>query len=451
VSFPRYPKYKDSGVEWLDQVPEHWGVRRLKHVCSVFPSNVDKHTTEGEQPVRLCNYTDVYYNDTITSDLEFMSASATPEQVARFTLRSGDVIITKDSETADDIAVSAFVPEDVPELVCGYHLSVIRPATSEIGAFIKRLFDSALVKAHVEVRARGLTRVGLGQYEIDNLEIPFPPTHEQAEIVALIEREATKIDCLVAEQRRLIELLKEKRRAVISHAVTKGLNPGAPMKPSGIDGLGNVPAHWAVTKMKWVAQMESGHTPDKKVSEYWDGGDIPWVSLNDTGYLLAHDYISETAYQTTELGIANSSARLLPTNAVVFSRDATIGRCAITARPMAVSQHFIAWVCGESIVPEYLLFRLRSMTNELERLTTGATIKTIGMPEVRTLATPVPPLAEQRAIVAFVREHVAQIDDLIAHSQRAIDLLLERRTTLISAAVTGQIDVRGLVPAEASA
>jgi type I restriction enzyme S subunit len=272
----------------------------------------------------------------------------------------------------------------------------------------------------------------------------IPPLAEQTAIADFLDRETAKIDGLIAEQERLIELLKEKRQAVISHAVTKGLNPEAPMKDSGIEWIGQVPTHWDISKMKWVAKMESGHTPDKKVPEYWDGGDIPWVSLNDTGYLKSNDYISETAYQITEAGIENSSAHLLPARAVVFSRDATIGRCAITTRPMAVSQHYIAWICGDEITPEYLLMRLRSMEPELERLTTGATLKTIGMPEVRTLVTPVPPLMEQRAIIDWLKTQTSSIDTLTAEAQKAITLLQERRSALISAAVTGQIDVRGI-------
>ena len=245
----------------------------------------------------------------------------------------------------------------------------------------------------------------------------------------------------MAEQQRLIELLKEKRQAVISHAVTKGLNPDVPMKDSGIEWLGEVPAHWNVIKMKWIARMESGHTPDKKIPAYWDG-DIAWVSLNDTGYLKDHDYISDTAFKITEHGMANSSAHLLPAHTVVFSRDATIGRCAITTRPMAVSQHFIGWVCGERLLPAFLLLRLRSMSAELDSLTTGATLKTIGMPEVRTLKTPLPSLEEQRAIVAHASRETTRVDRMVAEAQRAIELLQERRTALISAAVTGQIDVR---------
>ena len=320
MSFPRYPTYKDSGVEWLGEVPGHWEVKRLKQACHVFPSNVDKKTHDGETPVQLCNYTDVYYNDTIVAGMEFMAATASTDQIAKFTLRAGDTIITKDSETADDIAIGAYVPADLPGVVCGYHLSMIRPLADTDGAFVKRLFDSIYTKSCVAVRANGLTRVGLGQYDLDNLDLPFPPHPEQTQIAAFLDRETAKIDALVAEQRRLMDLLKEKRQAVISHAVTQGLNPDVPMKPSGVEWLGDVPEHWEVTKMKWVAEMQSGHTPDKKVPAYWENGDIPWVSLNDTGYLKDHDYITETAYSISQAGIDNSSARLLPPRVVVFSR-----------------------------------------------------------------------------------------------------------------------------------
>ncbi len=193
--------------------------------------------------------------------------------------------------------------------------------------------------------------------------------------------------------------------------------------------------------------MESGHTPDRKASAYWENCTIPWVSLHDTSALAEHDYIETTAQNISELGMANSSARLLPAGAVVFSRDATIGRCAVTTRPMAVSQHFIAWLCREQIVPEYLLFCLRSMEYELQRLTTGATLKTIGMPEVRTLSVPLPTREEQTAIVQLIRSKATEFDSLIRSVEDSLALLKERRAALISAAVTGKIDVRGLVEA----
>jgi type I restriction enzyme S subunit len=211
---------KDSGVEWLGEVPEHWDVKRLKEVCEIFPSNVDKKTYENEMPVLLCNYTDVYYNEKITSQIDFMVATASAEQVKKFTLREGDTIITKDSETADDIAIAAYVPQNMPGVICGYHLSMIRPREATCGAFMKRLFDSVYVKSCCAVYANGLTRVGLGQYALDNLEMPFPPKTEQAAIAAFLDQETAKLDTLTAEAKTAITLLQERRTALISAAVT---------------------------------------------------------------------------------------------------------------------------------------------------------------------------------------------------------------------------------------
>ena len=168
------------------------------------------------------------------------------------------------------------------------------------------------------------------------------------------------------------------------------------MKDSGIDWLGDIPAHWKTHRVKLVAKLESGHTPDKKIDSYWEGGTIPWVSLNDTASLRENDYISKTAFMTNASGISNSSARVLPARSVVFTRDATIGESAIITRPMAVSQHIIAWTCNESLIsPEYLLLLIYGMKGELQRLTNGATIGTIGLSDVKELSICVPGLDEQ--------------------------------------------------------
>lgn len=235
MSLPRYPAYKDSGVDWLGSVPAHWSVLRLKYACKVFPSNVDKHSRDNEPQVLLCNYTDVYYNERITPDMQFMEATASPDQIARFTLKAGDTIITKDSETADDIAIAAYVPQDLPGVVCGYHLSMVRPREGTSGAFVKRLFDSFYAKARFAVAANGLTRVGLGQYALDNVELPFPPLAEQAAIAAFLDRETAKIDALIAEQEKLIALLNERRSALIAAAVTGQIDVRNPVEVSESD------------------------------------------------------------------------------------------------------------------------------------------------------------------------------------------------------------------------
>jgi type I restriction enzyme S subunit len=434
MSFPRYPKYKETGVEWLGQVPEHWEVRRIGYY---FNERREKVSDKDFPPLSVTK-------NGIVPQIE--TAAKSDDGDNRKKVCKGDFVINSRSDRKGSAGTSEL--DGSVSLIC----TVLCPQEKVHAPFAHYLLRCQPFQEEFYRNGKGIVADlwSTNYSEMRNILLAIPLLNEQTAIADFLDRETTKIDELIAEQERLIELLKEKRQAVISHAVTKGLNSDAPMKDSGIEWIGKVPAHWIVSKMKWVAKMESGHTPDKKVSEYWEGGNIPWVSLNDTGYLKSNDYISETAYQVTEAGIENSSAHLLPPRAVVFSRDATIGRCAITTRPMAVSQHYIAWICGNKIIPEYLLMRLRSMEPELERLTTGATLKTIGMPEVRTLITPVPPWDEQEQIIDWIVTQTAKLDLLTAEAQRAISLLQERRSALISAAVTGQIDVRGIRLQEAA-
>lgn len=444
MSLPRYPEYKDSGVEWLGEVPGHWDVDRLK-----WSTLSCKNGIWGDEPKQ--NDNDIPCVRVADFDRQRLRVKLSEPTIRNVTgkerngrvLSQGDLLLEKSGGGEFQPVGCVVLYDDQLAAVCSNFVARVQVAEG-MDASYWRYVHAAAYSVRLNTRSikqtSGIQNLDQQQY-LDELAA-FPPLPEQTQIAAFLDRETAKIDELVAEQRRLMELLKEKRQAVISHAVTQGLNPDAPLKPSGIEWLGDVPEHWVVSKMKWIAEMQSGHTPDKKIPAYWENGDISWISLNDTGYLKDNDYISETAYNITQLGIENSSARLLPAGVVVFSRDATIGRCAIPTKPMAVSQHFIAWVCGESMIPEFLLLRLRSMTGELDHLTTGATLKTIGMADVRTIVTPVPPLQEQEAIIAYVAEQTSRLDTLTTEAQRAIDLLQERRTALISAAVTGQIDVR---------
>ena len=268
-----------------------------------------------------------------------------------------------------------------------------------------------------------------------------PPLEIQGRIVDFLDAKTAHLDKLIEKKQELLDCLAEKRQAIITSAVTKGLSPGALMKDSGVDWLGKVPKHWEVKRVKHIAKLESGHTPDKKIEEYWENGDIPWVSLNDTAEIRANDYISDTKFKTNALGIANSSARLLPARAVVFTRDATIGESAITTRPMAVSQHLIAWICDLTVIsPEYLLLLIYGMKGELLRLTNGATIGTIGLADVKELRVCVPPIQEQQRIVEHVFELKQRIE-LASHSvESSQETLNEYRGALITAAVTGRIE-----------
>lgn len=443
MSIPKYPIYIESSIDWLGSVPSHWEVLRLKYACEVFPSNVDKHSRDDELPVLLCNYTDVYYNDRITADMPFMEATASAEQIERFTLKGGDTIITKDSETADDIAIAAYVPEDLPGIVCGYHLSMVRPRASICGAYVKRLFDSFYAKARFAVVANGLTRVGLGQYALDNVELPFPPFEEQRAIATFLDHETVKIDALIEEQKSLIGLLKEKRQAVISDAVTKGLDPNARMKDSGAGWIGQVPQHWRVSALGYVARVDSGSTPDRDSPNFW-GGSIPWVKTGEVNY----DPITQAEEFITEAGLQGSSVKVAPPGTLLmamYGQGVTRGRVALLEVPAAYNQACAAIHFDLAVKPSFGRYffmaayeHVREGGNETSQmnLSTGA---------IQKFKIAVPPTQEQLAVVAFLDRSIWEIELLIEHAGQSLKLLSERRSALISAAVTGKIDVRGFV------
>ena len=214
-------RLKPSGVEWLGDIPEHWEVRRLRTIASVKPSGVDKNSIENEQPVLLCNYVDVYKNEVITNKIDFMKATATQDEIRAFELKAGDVVITKDSESWDDIAVPAFVPETLPGVVCAYHLAIVRPNTKLIdGEFLFRAFSSDPIADQFRVSANGVTRYGLAQGAIKSAYFPFPPKEEQRKIIEFISEKSSEIHAAISHAEREIELMREYRKRLIADVVT---------------------------------------------------------------------------------------------------------------------------------------------------------------------------------------------------------------------------------------
>jgi type I restriction enzyme S subunit len=418
----RYPDYKNSGVEWLGEVPEGWALVCLKHACHVFPSNVDKHTVEGEIPVLLCNYTDVYYNEVITPDLDFMTATAKPEEIEKFTLQVGDVVFTKDSETSDDIGIAALIAQELPGVVCGYHLSIARPYPNVHGPFIKRFFDSNSAKAYFQVSANGLTRVGLGQYAIDNLPLALPPFPEQTAIAAFLDRETAKIDALIAEQRRLIDLLREKRQAAISNAVTKGLNHHAPLKPSGIDWLGDVPKGWEVKRLRFLCGIETGNSNTEDADE---DAEFPFFVRSQTVERIGHFTHDCEAVMTSGDG-------------------AGVGKIFHHYKgKFSAHQRVYIFTDFEGVSAEFFFHYLRANFFKVA-LEGGAksTVDSLRRPLIANFWMTVPPSDEQEKILTYIAVLERQYALLSAETEAAIATLQERRAALISAAVTGKIDVR---------
>ncbi len=212
---------KPSGIDWLGHVPEHWEVRRLRNVAHMRVSNVDKHTKDGEIPVRLCNYTDVYKNSLITADMPFMKATATPDEIEAFRLHVGDVIITKDSEDWQDIGVPALVTQTTDDLVCGYHLAILRPKPGvAIGRFLAYVLQSKPAVTQLSLSASGVTRYGLSHGAIKAIAVPLPPVDEQNPIADYIDATTNSLTEAICRAQREIDLIREYRTRLIADVVT---------------------------------------------------------------------------------------------------------------------------------------------------------------------------------------------------------------------------------------
>jgi restriction endonuclease S subunit len=441
--FKPYSAYKDSGVEWLGQIPAHWEVKRLKAVATVQLSNVDKKSVDGQESVWLCNYTDVYYNERITSDIEFMSATATREQVQRFSLRAGDVLITKDSESWTDIAVPAVVAEDMPEILCGYHLAHVRPASGYVGAFLSRAFAAIGPRDQFQVAANGITRFGLAGDAIRTGLFAMPPESEQRAIAAFLDRETARINALVAKKERLIELLREQRTALITHAVTKGLDPNVSMKNSDVEWLGEIPAHWEVRRLKFLLATPLKYGANEAAE--LDDLDLPrYVRITD---IDESDGLRDETFKSLPAEVAKEY--LLREGDLLFARSgATAGKSFLYRRSWGICAYagylIRARLDTGMACPDFVRYFTGSSSywQWLSAVFIQATIQNVSAEKYGCLIIPQPSIPEQRAIGAFLDRETARVDALVAKVRGAIDRLKELRTALISAAVTGKIDVR---------
>ena len=243
----------------METLPPDWEESRIDAVADVFFSNVDKHTIDGEQSVLLCNYTDVYKNERITATLDFMEASAEPREIDKFQIRHHDVHATKDSEEPDDIAIAALVAEDLPGVLCGYHLAMIRPRSKRVhGPFIAWAHASKQFRAQYEAKAVGVTRFGLSQYAFRSARIPLPPRPEQERIAAYLDASCAAIDGAVAAKRRQIETLDALCRSILLHAVTEGLLKGTDTQDTISALLPRIPTGWRLERLKDVATVRYG-------------------------------------------------------------------------------------------------------------------------------------------------------------------------------------------------
>ncbi len=421
------------------RVPEGWRLEKLKFFVDIRNSSVDKTIAEDEEAVRLCNYVDVYYNDQITPDLKFMEGSATKEEIERFQLKHGQVIITKDSESWDDIGIPALVTEDMPDVLCGYHLSVLEPNDIDIdGAFLAWACRAEPLNDQFKLSANGVTRFGLGQYPMKNAFVAFPPLKTQRSISKFLDEKTVRIDALIERKRALREKLAEGRQALITRAVTKGLNPAAAMRHSGTDWLADVPAHWGVVPFKWRCRIESGQV---------DPLDPIFASMP----LIAPDHIEARTGRLLEVSSAEeqgaiSGKYLCPKGSVLYSKiRPALRKVALFDGECLCSADMYAINPSAEIDRHFLFFFL--LTDAFSSYAELASLR-VAMPKINRDALgafPVlmPPINEQRAIAKHCMDEEAKHRICVDRVTRSIQQLEEYRAALITATVTGKVLVPG--------
>lgn len=428
-----YPAYRDSGVEWLGEVPEGWEISPLKHVADFINGCAFKPDTWSEQGTPIIRI------ENLNGGADFNHFDGEVDE--RYVVRKGDILFGWSGNRGTSFG--PFIWSKPGRYFLNQHIFNVQGYTCDRLWFYWCL---RAVTEYVEQQAHGIIgMVHVTKGTLGAVNIPLPTLPEQTAIAAFLDREAAKIDALVAEQRRLVELLREKRQAVISHAVTRGLNPEAPLKPSGIDWLGDVPEGWEVLPLKYLATFSSGGTPSKDRLDYWEG-EIPWASARDLKTEVLHD----TALHLTGSAIADGAATLQPVGSVlVLVRGMTLAKAfpvCIAGVDMAINQDLKALRPSRRMAGDFLAWALRGTEKEsLARIDeAGHGTKALRMETWTSLELPVPPMDEQVRISRFLEERTRDIDALITTAETAIALLQERRAALISAAVTGKIDVRHL-------
>lgn len=423
-------------VAWPGPLPRGCRVVRLKHLARLYAGG----TPDRKNPDYWNDGTIPWLNSgavnqrLITAPSTYITEDALHNSSAKWIPKGALVMaLAGQGKTKGMVAQLAIAS------TCNQSMAAIVP-----GPRVKPRFLLWWLAANYETirnLAGGELRDGLNLEILGDIPCPDPGPSFQSAVAEYLDRETSGLDALIGARQRMMELLEERWEAFRAASVSGATSQSERVR-SGLRWLGSVPDNWSIERLKFLARMESGHTPDKKVEAYWVDCSIPWITLNDVG-LLEHQWsITQPINAINELGMANSAAHILPEGTVVVSRDATVGRSAILGRPMTVSQHFVGWIPGPRLMPEYLLHVLRGpMQRHFATLTAGATIATIGMPELNDLVVPVPPIDEQKRIIAELRSAEDRFNRTRCALDTQVGLLQERRQSLITAAVTGQLDI----------
>ncbi|HNB43916.1 MAG TPA: restriction endonuclease subunit S [Burkholderiaceae bacterium] len=443
MSLPKYPEYKDSGVDWLGEVPVHWSVQRLRRIFEI------RKRIAGEEGHQVLSVTQ---RGIVVKDVESNDGQLSMDYSKYQLVYPGDFAMNHMDLLTGYVDISMHYGVTSPD----YRVFTVREGVEGAQRYFLYLFQNGYRQKIFYAFGQGASEFGRWRFPTDQFNdfwFPIPSFAEQSAIAIFLDLETAKIDALIAEQEKLLTLLAEKRQATISRAVTQGLNPDVPMKESGVAWLGKVPVHWSTCPLKFLAHIGNGSTPNRDNSAYWAEEGFPWLNssvVNQEEVTSAQRFITPLALEECHLPIIEPPAALVG----ITGQGKTRGMATRLAFTATVNQH-LAYIkpAEERLTLDYLLCVLAAAYDHLrtESEGVGCTKGAITCEQLGQLKVPLPKISEQIAIVSFLNAEIARLDTLTAEATRAIDLLKERRTALISAAVTGKIDVRKAYPPQQDA
>lgn len=433
--YKAYPEYNNSPIDWLDEIPTHWTTKKLKHLGEAIIGltySPDEVVDASDPDATLVLRSSNVQNQRITLNDNVFVSKQIPEKLST---RLNDILICSRNGSRALIGKNALIDKDSVGKSFGAFMTIYR---SKYNTYLSHVMNSKLF----EYQSGSFLTSTINQLTTGNLnsfEIPFPSEAERVKIANFLDHETAKIDTLIAKQEKLIELLKEKRQAVISHAVTKGLNSNAPMKDSGVEWLGEVPEHWVIKSYRYACKIyrgKFGHRPRNDPAFY--DGEYPFIQTGDVA--RAGKYIKDYKQTLNEKGIGVSQK--FPVGTLMMAIAANIGDTAILGFEAYAPDSVVGFKPKSDIDLEFLRYSFMAAFPALEQTSTQSTQANLNVDRIGAVQASFPSISEQREIVAYLDTLLEQYDDIESKSQKSIELMKERKTALISAAVTGKIDVR---------
>jgi type I restriction enzyme, S subunit len=444
MKYKRYSKYKNSGVEGIGDIPEHWEISKIKFTSYVKGRigwqglTSEEYIEEGPYLVTGTDFKDGKINWKSCHHVEKWRY----EQDPHIQIQNNDILITKDGT----IGKIAFV-EDVPDdTTLNTGVLVVRPLNNSIlPKFQKYLFNSKLFIDFIDFIKSGTTINHLYQEEFGKFTFPVPPIDQQEIIFNFLDKQTIKFDELIAKSKTQITLLEEKRQTTINQAVTKGLDPSVPMKDSGVKWIGEIPEGWEVRKVKHSSYVKGriGYH-GLRSDEFIDEG--PYLI---TGTDFKDGKINwNTCYHVPEWRYEQDPFIQIKNNDVLITKDGTIGKIAfienIPGKTTLNSHLLVVRPLKNSYQPRYLYWILLAdcFTYYVNLVQSGSIMNSLSQHNLENFVFPLPPIMEENKIATYLDKQTTQFDELIAKSKTQITLLEEKKQTLITSAVTGKIDVR---------